>query len=159
MHHEESFNHEKQITTFIASSNMSKFYVYSIINSLSLNLVLLWWTSWMQSCKCFINLSYLYNSSFFTLELHLYLMNTLNAAMFKFNHVEVLLIFLKLHNSNFFMLECNLYLMNTLNTTMFKFNHVKVLLIFLKLLTCNFFKLEHNFHLMNILNAIMLKFF
>ncbi len=47
---EESFNHEKQIATFIASFNMSKFHVYSIANSLSLNFVLLWWTSWTQSC-------------------------------------------------------------------------------------------------------------
>ena len=47
---EESFNHKKQIATFIASSNMSKFHVYLIADSLSLNLILLWWTSWMQSC-------------------------------------------------------------------------------------------------------------
>ncbi len=72
--HEESFNHEKQIATFIASSNMSKFHVYSIADSLSLhlersyvdvssifhiyttavslrlNFVFIWWILWTQIC-------------------------------------------------------------------------------------------------------------
>ncbi len=119
--HEESFNHEKQIATFIASSNMSKFHVYSIADSLSLNLVLLWWTSWTQLCRCFVNLSYLHNSSFFALELRLHLMNTLNADMFRFSHVEVSLIFLELLDRSFFELEHNFHLMNILNAAMSKF--------------------------------------